>query len=51
MDSSKIQQFLLLGKSTRGGRAVAELINSATAEPGLFTFGELLDLPAVQEVR
>lgn len=43
------QQFLILGKSARG-RALAELINRATAEPGIFTFGELLSLPNVQEV-
>lgn len=43
------QQFLILGKSARG-RALAELINRATAEPGIFTFGELLNLPNVQEV-
>jgi COP9 signalosome complex subunit 7 len=44
------QQFLILGKSARG-RALCELINRATAEPGIFTFGELLSLPNVQEVR
>lgn len=43
------QQFLILGKSARG-RALCELINRATAEPGIFTFGELLCLPNVQEV-
>lgn len=43
------QQFLILGKSARG-RALCELINRATAEPGIFTFGELLSLPNVQEM-
>lgn len=43
------QQFLILAKSTRG-RALCELISKATAEPGIFTFGELLSLPNVQEV-
>ena len=46
---SKIQQYLLLGKSARG-RALCELINKATAEPGLFAFGELLDVPNIAEV-
>lgn len=46
---AKLQQFLLLGKSAKG-RSMCELITKATAEPGLFTFGELLDLPTVQEV-
>jgi hypothetical protein len=43
------QQFLILAKSTRG-RALCELISKATAEPGIFTFGELLSQPNVQEV-
>ncbi len=47
---SKLQQFVLLGKSAKG-RALVELINTATAEPGLFAFGELLSLPSVHEVR
>jgi hypothetical protein len=29
---------------------LCELISKATAEPGIFTFGELLSLPNVQEV-
>jgi hypothetical protein len=47
---AKLQQYLLLGKSAKG-RSMCELITKATAEPSLFTFGELLDLPTVQEVR
>jgi COP9 signalosome complex subunit 7 len=51
MDSEgKIQQFLLLGKSARG-RSCVEIITKATSEPGIFAFGELLELPNVQEVR
>jgi hypothetical protein len=46
---AKIQQYLLLAKSARG-RALCELINKATAEPGLFAFGELLDTPSIAEV-
>ncbi|KAI8469997.1 MAG: hypothetical protein J3K34DRAFT_521680 [Monoraphidium minutum] len=51
MDSdTKIQQYILLGKSARG-RALCELIKKATAEPGLFAFGELLDSPNIAELR
>eukprot|EP00877_Chromochloris_zofingiensis_P010675 jgi/Chrzof1/5861/Cz16g18140.t1 len=45
---TKIQQYVLLGKSARG-KSIAELITRALAEPGLFGFGEILDLPSVQE--
>eukprot|EP00775_Hariotina_reticulata_P005275 gene5275-5510_t len=51
MDSEgKLQQYLLLGKSAKG-RTLCELILKATAEPGLFSYGELLDLPSVQELQ
>ena len=45
----RLQQYILLSKGARG-RAVAELINKATSEPGLFCFGELIDAPSVNEV-
>jgi COP9 signalosome complex subunit 7 len=45
----KMAQYLLLAKSARG-RALAEIIMKATAEPSVFAFGELWDLPNVQEV-
>lgn len=48
-EEAKIQQYLLLGKAARG-RALVELISKATAEPGLFAFGELLDLPGIADV-
>eukprot|EP00271_Cylindrocystis_brebissonii_P018263 TRINITY_DN5099_c0_g1_i4.p1 TRINITY_DN5099_c0_g1~~TRINITY_DN5099_c0_g1_i4.p1 ORF type:complete len:268 (-),score=56.31 TRINITY_DN5099_c0_g1_i4:19-822(-) len=38
-----LEQFCLLAKSTRG-RGTAELVSQAIGEPGLFAFGELLDL-------
>lgn len=47
--NSKIEQYILLAKGL-GGLALLDLINKATAEPGLHTFGELLLLPQVQEV-
>jgi COP9 signalosome complex subunit 7 len=49
-EAAKLQQYMLLAKSARG-RALCELINKATAEPGLFAFGELLDNPSIVEVR
>jgi COP9 signalosome complex subunit 7 len=49
MDDNKIEQYLLLAKGARG-RALADLIQRATAEPGLFAFGELLEVEGVKEV-
>ncbi len=49
-NESKVEAFLLLAKSARG-LALVDLIGKCTAEPGLFTFGEILSLPGVQEVR
>lgn len=49
-EDAKIQQFLLLAKGARG-RGLADLIAKAIAEPGIFSFGELLDVPSVAEVR
>jgi len=48
--NDKIEQYLLLAKGLRG-LALSDLITKATAEPGLFTFGELLILPQVQQVN
>jgi len=48
--SDKMEQYLLLAKGMRG-LALVDLITKATAEAGLFTFGELLALSAVEEVR
>lgn len=45
----QLEQFVLLAKGTRG-RASADLALKATAAPGLFSFGELLDVPSMQEV-
>ncbi len=51
-NNATVEQFLLLAKAARGhSQALVELITKATAEPGLFTFGELLSLPSVQEVK
>ena len=41
---------MLLAKGARGP-ALAKLIEKVTAEPGIFSFGELLDVPSVKEVQ
>lgn len=48
--ASKLEPFLLMGKSIKGA-AAAKLIQDATSAPGVFVFSELLELPNVQEVR
>lgn len=47
-NSEKVEQFVLLAKAARG-LALVDLISKATAEPGMFSYGELLSLPSVQE--
>ena len=44
-----LEQFVLLAKSAKGAAVVA-LITQALEAPGVFVFGELLDMPNVQEV-
>lgn len=46
----KLEPFVLMSKSAKGA-AAAKLIENATAAPGVFVFGELLEQPNVQEVR
>lgn len=46
----KLEPFLLMSKSAKGA-AAAKLILDATGSPGVFVFGELLDVPSIQEVR
>lgn len=46
----QLEEYVLLAKGTHG-RATADLLLKATAAPGLFVFGELLDLPSVKQVR
>jgi hypothetical protein len=47
--SSKLEPFLLMAKSAKGA-AAARLIEDATTAPGVFVFGELLELGNMQEV-
>lgn len=44
-----LEQFVLLAKSAKGP-AVAELINHATASPGVYVFGELLECECVKAI-
>ena len=44
-----LEQFLLLAKSAKGA-AAAELIKQVTEAPGVYVFGELLDMPSIKEV-
>lgn len=48
--AAKLEPFVLMSKSTKGA-AAAKLIADATAAPGVFVFGELLEMPNIQEVR
>ena len=43
------EQFLLLAKSAKGA-ALATLIHQVLEAPGVYVFGELLDMPNVREV-
>ena len=47
--SKGLEQFVLLAKSAKGA-AVVELINQALAAPGVFVFGELLEMASIKEV-
>ena len=44
-----LEQFVLLAKNARGAAAV-ELIKQALEAPGVFVFGELLDMPNIQVI-
>lgn len=45
-----LEQFILLAKGTSGS-ALTALINQVLEAPGVYVFGELLELANVQEVR
>ncbi|XP_072047261.1 COP9 signalosome complex subunit 7b-like [Amphiura filiformis] len=44
-----LEQFLLLAKSTKGAAMVA-LVKQVIEAPGVYVFGELLEMPNVQEL-
>jgi COP9 signalosome complex subunit 7 len=47
--NNPLEQFVLLAKSAKGAAAM-ELIRQVLAAPGVFVFGELLDMPNIKEV-
>ena len=47
--TNPLEQFMLLAKTAKGAAAV-ELIKQALEAPGVYVFGELLDMPNIQEV-
>ena len=47
--NASLEQFILLAKSAKGA-AAAELIKQVTEAPGIYVFGELLDMPNIKEV-
>ena len=48
--TSLLEQFVLLAKSAKGAAAV-ELVKQASEAPGVYVFGELLDMPNIIEVK
>ena len=44
-----LEQFILLAKTAKGAAAM-ELIRQALETPGIYVFGELLEMPNVKEV-
>lgn len=49
LSGNPLEQFVLLSKSAKGAAAV-ELIKQALEAPGVYVFGELLDMPNIKEV-
>lgn len=48
--SCPLEQFVLLGKTAKSAAAVG-LIKQVLAAPGVYVFGELLDLPNIQDLK
>lgn len=45
-----LEQFVLLAKSAKGAAAVG-LVKQALEAPGVYVFGELLEMSNIQEVK
>jgi len=45
-----LEQFVLLAKNAKGAAAL-ELVKQALEAPGVFVFGELLDMPNIQDLE
>ena len=48
-NNSPVEQFVLLAKSAKGAGA-SELIKQALEAPGVYVFGELLEMPNIKDV-
>lgn len=48
--TNPLEQYVLLAKSAKGA-ACLELIRQVLEAPGVHVFGELLDMPNIQEVN
>lgn len=48
--ADRLEGYVLMAKGMRG-RAAAEIVQKATADPYVLAFSELLDLKSVQEVQ
>lgn len=49
LSASALEQFVILAKTAKGA-ACAELINQVLDAPGVYVFGELLDMPNITEL-
>ncbi len=49
-DGSSLQQFLILAKNSKG-KVIGPLIQQALSAPNIYVFGELLEMPSVQQVN
>lgn len=49
LSGNALEQFVILAKSTKGAACV-ELIKQVLEAPGVYVFGELLDMPNIQEL-
>ena len=47
--ANPLEPFVLLAKTARGAAAV-ELVKQTLEAPNVYVFGELLDMPHIQEV-
>lgn len=48
--NNPLEQFVVLAKSKKGA-GCAELVKQVLESPGVYVFGELLDISNIQEVQ
>lgn len=51
LQAEKVEQQLAILKMAGSGPGLQDAISRGLAEPALFVYGELVDVPAVQQVR